>query len=254
MLVMSGCSTVSDPADLTLLNYGAISVQATHGDNGTGKAVATAIFFAAYAASIPDSRTPANYCQFSTVDTTTSPVQGETFAGASLGMLFGRGAGSSSATLPYDAQFKRYASTVPNTYVTGDSVKVMVPGDTSGFPGAMISVRLAEPLAPEPFVLPPAGSPLTVRWNASPDSTTAILLSLKYANPASSPYPNEQIFCSLKDDGSEVLSAVAMGPVLASPAAMRSLQITRWRTQIATPNAASLLHIVSSIDTLIKLQ
>ena len=201
-----------------------------------------------------DSRTPLNYCQYSVVDTTTAPLAGGISGGTPLTYLFGRGAIFNTVDVPYDAANKRYVAGSPTTYTSGDSLKVLVTGDVTGFPASTVSVRLAEPLTPEPVVLPAAGLPMLVRWNASPDTTSAIIISLKYANPANSPYPNEQILCSLKDDGTEDLPATALAPVLASPASMRSLTLTRWRTQYVTPSTTSLLHVVTSIDTVIKLQ
>jgi hypothetical protein len=251
---LGACSSATDPQKLTLLKYGAISLHAVNGAGGVANATSSAIFFEAYSANIPDSRTPLNSCQYSTVDTTTTSLSGGISGGTPLSFLFGRGAIFTSVDVPYDTANKRYLSSTTTAYTAGDSLKVLVAGDPSGFPASTISVRLAEPLAPEPVFLPAAGSPMVVRWNASSDSTTGIIISLKYANPATSPYPNEQILCSLKDDGNEALPATALAPLLASPASMRSLTLTRWRTQYVTPSTTSLLHIVTSIDTLIKLQ
>lgn len=240
-------------ADSELVEYGALTLFATSGPASTAKATTTAIFFEAFSANVPDSRNQANYCQYSSVDTTNTATRGALRAGTSLTFQFGTAASATLLVLPFDDTNKRYASAVPTTYQAGDSIKVSVPGEVGGFPASSISLRLAEPLFPAPLSLPPAGQPLLVQWNASSDTTTAIIIAIKYANPSTSLYPNEQILCSLKDDGSETIPGAALAPVLASPANMRSLLLTRWRTNVVRPTGTTLLHIVSSVDTLIKL-
>ena len=43
-----------------------------------------------------------------------------------------------------------------------------------------------------------------------------------------------------------------MSALLASPASLRSLTITRWRTNEKVLNDKTLLHIVSTIDTTVS--
>jgi hypothetical protein len=252
LMLAQACSNPTTE-NRTLYRFGAVTVHATSGPGATALASTSAIFFEAYSAITPDSRTPQNYCQYSLVDTTTSTAAGTFSAGSPLSLLFGAGTATRSQTLSYDNIARRYLSPAPVSYVAGDSLRVAVPGDAAGYPAAGITVRLAEPLRPEVVTLPAKDSALTIRWNASTDTTSAIIIALKYANPATSAYANEQILCVLKDDGGEDIPYSALGPVLASPASMRSLLLTRWRTQVVLPNATSLLHIVSSVDTLVKL-
>jgi hypothetical protein len=113
-------------------------------------------------------------------------------------------------------------------------------------------VPLAEPVLPGDLQVPPFGAPLNVTWTASADTTSAIVLSLKYANPITSPYANEQIYCTLKDDGAFSLPATALTYFLAAPGASRTLQLTRWRTRALLIDDKTLLHIASSVDTIIK--
>ncbi len=116
-----------------------------------------------------------------------------------------------------------------------------------------VTVRLAEPIIPEDITTPLANSDMAVRWNAG-DATSAIILTIRYANPANSTYANEQLLCSLRDDGSEDILSTALGPFLLSPANMRSVKLTRWRTQVVQPDTRSILHIVSTVDSTAKLK
>jgi hypothetical protein len=40
--------------------------------------------------------------------------------------------------------------------------------------------------------------------------------------------------------------------LLASPSALRSATLIRWRTQEMRPDSSSLLHIVSTVDTIVR--
>ena len=90
--------------------------------------------------------------------------------------------------------------------------------------------------------------------NASSDTTAAILLSLKYNNPTTSSYPNEQIFCSAKDDGRFEIPAGALTALRASPASLRTITLTRFRTnESLLPDNRTLLHVATTVDTVLAL-
>jgi hypothetical protein len=125
---------------------------------------------------------------------------------------------------------------------------VSIPGGER-FPASNVTVKLAEPIIPGAVAIPAAGQPLVVTWNATNDATTAVRLSLRYANPASSTFANEQVFCSLRDDGRTEIPANALASFLASPNARRSLTLTRFRTNEARPGPNALLHIATTVDT-----
>ena len=113
-------------------------------------------------------------------------------------------------------------------------------------------MRLAETLIPGAVAIPAPGASLSVTWNASTDTTAAILLSLKYNNPTTSSYPNEQIFCALKDDGKFEIPPSGLTAFLAAPNSSRSLRLTRWRTRETLIDPKTILHIATSIDTTVK--
>jgi hypothetical protein len=209
------------------------------------------VFFDAFTASVPDSYSQrSDQCTFSNVDTTKSVTTGVLKAGTSISFAYG----SSTLSLPFDSTLLRYAnpSATPFVYSNGDIARVSVPGVAGGFPASTISVPLAEPVIPGDVQVPPFGSPLNITWTASADTTSAIILALKYANPVTSPYANEEIYCALKDDGAFSLPATALTYFLAAPGATRTLQLTRWRTRAVLIDDKTLLHIASSVDTIVK--
>ena len=155
--------------------------------------------------------------------------------------------------MPYDSVLIRYATpTSPSlSYAAGDAVQVTIPGDAAVYPGGSISVRLAEPLVPGVITVPTGTTPMNFSWNTplAGDTTSAIILSLRYANPATNGVANEQIYCALKDDGVHALPTSALSAFLASPNDKRSLVMTRWRTREVSLDNRTILHIATSIDT-----
>lgn len=247
---IAACNGLSD-SQATVNHYGAINITARSAAATRATANATVVFFDAFTVNVPDSYSQrTDQCTFANVDTTTSVTTGALKAGTSVGFAFG----SSTLTLPYDSTLLRYANpaAAPFVYSNGDIARVTVAGATPGFPASTISVPLAEPVIPGDIQVPPFGSALNVTWTASADTTTAIILSVKYANPVTSSYANEQIYCTLKDDGAFALPATALTYFLAAPGATRTLQLTRWRTRSLLIDDKTLLHIASSVDTIVK--
>lgn len=244
------CSKLTE-ANPTVNRYGAVNITARGSSASSASASATVIFFEAFSAAVPSSVLQAtDQCAYSTVDTTKSFPSGVKKAGDQVTLSIG----ANTVTLPYESGLFRYANvaTSPFTYRSGDAVVANIPGSTDGFPSASISVRLAETLIPGAVAIPAPGAPLAVTWNASTDTTAAILLSLRYNNPTTSSYPNEQIYCSLKDDGKFDIPASGLTAFLAAPNASRSLRMTRWRTRESLLDPKTMLHIATSIDTTVK--
>lgn len=252
LLPMAACLNVVDNNN-NLYQYGAVTVRGQGGGAAQVAATTSAVFFSALSATVPDSRNVQNSCAFSAVDTLPRTEQGDLRAGSALSMLIGAGSSKGTIALPYVSTNVSYVGTQGFTYKAGDSATVAVPGDASGFTASGISIRLAEPIVPEDITVPLANNPMTVKWNPG-DSTSAIILSIRYANPINSTYANEQVLCSLRDDGTEDIAATALGPFLLSPLNKRSVKITRWRTQVVQPNLRSILHIVSTVDSTAKLK
>ncbi|MEO7362850.1 MAG: hypothetical protein ABI120_21135 [Gemmatimonadaceae bacterium] len=251
LVPLASCLSVVDNNN-NLYQYGAVTVRGL-GGGAQASANASGVFFSALSASIPDSRLVQNSCAFSAVDTTTPVSRGDLRAGSAVTLISGAGSSKTTTTLSFNSTNVSYVGAEGFSYKAGDSATVSVPGDAAGFPGSSVTVRLAEPIIPADITTPLANDPMLVRWNVG-DSTSAIILSIKYANPITSTYANEQVVCSLRDDGAEDIAATALGPFLLSPLAKRSVKITRWRTSAVQPGTRSLLHIVSTVDSTAKLK
>ena len=246
----AACSKLTE-SNPTPNRYGAVNIKAHGASASSASANATVIFFEAFSAAVPSSVLQAtDQCAYATVDTATTFTTGVKKAGDQVTLSIG----TKTVNLPYESGLFRYANvaTSPFNYSSGDAVVANIPGATDGFPSASISVRLAETLIPGAVAIPTPAAPLVVTWNASSDTTAAILLSLRYSNPTTSSYPNEQIFCSLKDDGKFEIPASGLTAFLAAPNASRSLRLTRWRTRESLLDPKTILHIATSIDTTVK--
>jgi hypothetical protein len=244
---LTGCTGLDQTAP-TANRYASFSIRAKNSTNGRAVARATAIIFEAYTAGVPNSAlNRTDQCVYSQVDTSTAVVKGVKKAGntATLGIS------GTTVPLPYDDIYFRYATpeNVTFAYNRGDVVSASIPGAADVYPSATITVPLAEPIIPGTIRIPTGTEPMQFTWNGPNDSTSAVILSLRYANPATSPYANEQIYCSLNDDGVHQLPTTVLTAFLASPNSKRSLTLTRWRTREALPDSRTILHIASSVDT-----
>jgi hypothetical protein len=243
--MLTGCSGIADDAP-PLEKYGAVNFLGKRTGSNTASAVTTVVFFEAVGLQIPNSSLQqTDQCVFSPVDTLPTAARGDRKAGSAIGITVG----GSTRQLTYVDAEQRYITPVgqPIRYAVGDVGQVTVPGDGTNFPAISGSVKLVEPLEVGPVVVPAAGQNMSVTWNGTNDPTAAIILQLKYPNPAATSFANEQVYCALKDDGAVVIPGGLLTQFQAA-GTRRSLTLVRWRTNLVSNNDAR-LHLTSSIDT-----
>lgn len=243
--LLGACSGITD-AESGVRRYGAVNFVGKRTATGQGSAQATVVAFESVGLQVPNSALQQNdQCLYTVVDTVTPVARGDRSAGASVSILV---AGTTRA-LPYSASEFRYATAAdaPIIYNAGDVAQVSLPGNGDSFPPIAGSVKLAEPLELGPVTLPTGGGDLTVTWNGTNDPSAAIILQLKYANPATSTFANEQIYCALRDDGTVVLPGGLLNPFQLATT-RRSLTLIRWRTNYVPTDAVN-LHLTTSVDT-----
>lgn len=254
-IVALGACTKLTEYESSTNRYGAIDIRGKGTSATDARAAVTAIFFESVNASVPNSAS-ASYqsdeCQYGPIDTLTPDPRGQFRAGAELAVT----AGTAMATVPYDELNARYSS--PSTgsfnYKAGDAAQVTIPGNGTLYPGAGISVKLAEPLVPGPVVLPATGQPLVITWTATNDATSSIVLSVRYATTASGTRANEQILCAAKDDGRFELSSAAIATLRISPASLRTISMIRFRSNETLLDDRTLLHVATSVDTVFAIR
>jgi hypothetical protein len=247
---LSACSNITE-STTQLNNYGAITISAKNAASGRATATINAVFFQGLSATAPNSALQqGDQCAYALIDTTSGGATGSLKVGESLSLTFA----GTSVVMPYSTAFFRYepATGMNLSYTAGESATISVPGAAGVFPAAAITVKLAEPLVPGPLVVPAVGSSLNVTWNATNDASAAIILSVRYGATPTSTVANEQIYCALKDDGAFQVPATGLAEFLASPSSLRSVTLIRWRSQEVSPDASTLLHVVSTVDTVIR--
>jgi hypothetical protein len=247
---LTACSSVTE-SNAKLSSYGAVTITGKNAPAGRATATINAVFFQGLSATAPNSALQqGDQCAYALVDSTTGGATGSLKVGESLALTF---AGASVA-MPFSSAFARYEPATGSvlSYAAGDMATLNVPGLAGTFPAASISVKLAEPIIPGRLVVPAVGLPLDVTWNATNDATAAIILSVRYGTTPTSTAPNEQIYCALKDDGAFQVPASGLAAFIASPPALRSATMIRWRTKEVRPDSSTLLHIVSTVDTIVR--
>jgi hypothetical protein len=251
LLPAAACDGVNQP--LPIANrYMAVNITGRHGGAGQVSAGATVILFEAYTTAVPNSaQQQGDQCTLTPLlDTLGTEVRGQRQAGTAATLVVA----GQTLTLPYSTLLSRYATAAnaPFTYRAGDEGVATLPGDATVFPAASIGVKLAEPLVPGPLAAPVDGQPIAVTWNGTNDPTAAVQLSLRFASPITASGANTQLLCAVRDDGAFDIPAAALATFQVAPAATRSLKITRWRTNEAQPDPRTLVHISSSVDTIVR--
>lgn len=251
-LILSACSDL-DSSPPVERRYGSLVIEGTNASQTEVSATAMAIFFTTTATTaVPSSSESQNdACIPTTVDTTAFEVIGSDRAGEELTLQIG----AEPIPMEWHATGFRYQTppTAPFTYTSGTSAQISVPGNGEVFPAGNVSVLLAEPIF-APDVTVSSTENMVVTWNASSNPTSAVLLSLRYADPANAGYGNMQIVCQLKDDGSMVIPLSGLTDVLASPPMHRSLTLSRYRTNEVNLDDVTLLHINSQVLTEVTLK
>jgi len=246
LVAATGACAGSTEIQQTGQKYGAVNFVGKRTVAGNGSASVTFVAFEGAGVQVPNSSAQQNdQCVYASVDTSTVAARGDRSAGDAISIVVA----GVTRSLPYSASELRYATPAgaPITYAAGDIAQVLVPGNGNSFPAMSGSVKLAEPIELGPLATPTSGANLTVTWNGTNDATAAVILQIKYPNPVTSTYANEQVYCALKDDGSVNIPAGLLNPFLVA-SSKRSLTLVRWRTNLVSANGAN-LHFTSSTDT-----
>jgi hypothetical protein len=133
-------------------------------------------------------------------------------------------------------------------FTPGASVTFGIPGAPNGYPQASITGATARPLQLGPIdTNPPDSVGLVLTWNPSADSS-AVVISLQYGSSSDRTTPDQQIYCSLADDGVDTLNLLKTLRWKQAPAATRSVTAYRWRTTIRPVSDQAIAIVISQYD------
>lgn len=249
---LAACENLSsDPPPIR--RWGSIGIEGTTSSATTVDASVMAIFFDAPQAAITNSTAAAanDACRLFGLDADTVDLEGTNQAGETLALTVGQ----QTIPMTWKPFFFRYESDeqTPFTYSSGQSATINIPGNGDVYPAGSISVQLAEPLI-VPDVTMSATQPMTITWNATNSSSSAVLLNLLYASPGSTGSANMLLSCELKDDGNLQIPQNLLTDFMASPTVHRKLVMTRFRTNQVDLDSRTLLHINSAVVTDVTLK
>lgn len=229
--------------------YIAVNLPATE----QGGATAKALFFVDPGGLrfLPNSRFPADTCGIRPFAPGSGPlvplgVQ-YLFAGDSITMqtdsatAFLMPSASPDGSISYELSGQDAVPITP-----GSEVTFSIPGAPDGYPPSTLAGLTAGPYTLGPIdTLPDETVGLSISWSPAGDDSSAVNLSLQYATQGSSVL-DEQIFCSLRDDGAYMIPARLIDGWRSSTGP-RHVDSYRWRSTIGA-GQTQLLGIVAQYN------
>jgi hypothetical protein len=128
----------------------------------------------------------------------------------------------------------------------GETVTITVPGVPGGFANGTISVLTARGFTLGPInPSPPADEGLDLTWTPAGDDSTKLLISLQYG--VGGIEANQQIFCSLVDDGAAQIPSQLVTGWRNATTGSRKFEAARWRVA-AKEVTGGVLLVVSAFE------
>jgi hypothetical protein len=225
-----------DPQPVPQSDYGIIGLRTIVSTNDTILSP-EALFYRAGVLGLPTSRVAVDRCQVADYP---NPTQGGGLprfldAGDSVAVSTTASTKYLFPTIDLDGESYLLRETDRFPFHPGERVTITVPGAAGGFANGTISIITATgftfgPIEPQPA----AGDPLELTWSPAGDDSTKILLSLQYGVDQFE--PDEQIFCSLVDDGAAEVESLYLTGWRNATTGSRRYEAARWR--VATRNVS----------------
>jgi hypothetical protein len=246
-LALTGCLSASDPAPIQ--PFGTVSLTSVPNAGGAS-ARPFARFFRARRNQVRavNSRLITNRCTVGsfTPGSTAAEQFGDLSAGAALGLTIGP-VQTSIPQRPIGAASFNYQTAEAITFTPGDSARISVPGEVGQFPAAELTVKTAEAFTVAPVAIPAIGDNLDITWTPAGDTSSAMLISLRYADEGATTL-NTQIFCDVSDGGQITIESNLLSGWVAAEAGLREVAASRVRTDQTGSDEGFLLHALSSYD------
>jgi hypothetical protein len=236
-----------DPDPVPESNYGVIGLTAVVSSTDTILSP-EALFYRTGLLGLPTSRVAGDQCQVAAYPTPNQGTQLPRFldAGDSVAV-------STATTTKYlfpivGADGESYVLDAADRFPfhPGENVTITVPGAAGGFANGTISVLTAQGFTLGPInPSPPPGEPLALTWSPAGDDSTKMLVSLQYG--VGQLQANQQIFCSLVDDGAAEVSSLTATQWRGATAGSRKVEAARWRVALKEVTGGVLL-VVSAFE------
>lgn len=244
LMALAGCL---DPDPVPESNYGVIGLTTVVTPTDTILSP-EALFYRTGLLGLPSSRVGSDQCQVAAYPTPARSSQLPRFldAGDSVAVSTATTTKYLFPTVGVNGETYVLEQTDRFPFRPGENVTVTVPGAPGGFANGTISVLTAHAFTLGPIaVSPPLGEGLNLTWTPAGDDSTKMLISLQYGVGESQ--PNQQIFCSLIDDGAAEVSPALLTQWRMATAGSRRAEAARWRVAVKEVTGGVLL-VVSAFE------
>lgn len=237
------CMEASSPSSVP---YGFVTLVAQQSPTGYA-ASPIGSFFSASGLSVPTAASPWDSCRLQTYSRASVGL-GEVYpnlgAGAAIQLqLTGRTDSLFPVALGREVQYRLRGASVP--YLPGDSVRVVIPGASGGYPPLTFKAKTAEALAVTDFGTPAVGSRLDLRWNPGHDLNNTVAFAFRYG-ALDADTLNSQVVCQFRDDGADSIPSRYMGAW--AQARTRTWVVSRVRTYVAPVAGNGYFDFISTFD------
>lgn len=246
VLVLAGCKLSSDlPSSVPA---GVINIVADSTGPGQFIVRPVGIFFNKSNVVIPDSRLVVDSCQYGIYDSTANspPISREwVSAGPSVGVQTDQATGTLVPDTSGDLVSYVLSDGGALPFTPGSDVTFAVSG-SDAFPAMTLTANTAGPYAFGPVDTLPSDA-LDLTWSPADGNESAVFISLQFASDPNAVRPDQQILCSVHDDGAFTVNPqLAVRWHQATPGTRRILSY-KWRTTTKVVNGAQLV-VISQFD------
>ncbi|MFA6166228.1 MAG: hypothetical protein WC700_06430 [Gemmatimonadaceae bacterium] len=237
------CMDSTSPASVP---YGFVSFVAQQSGSGfTASPIGT--FFGASGLGVPTAVAPWDSCRQQTYTRSTVGL-GEVYPNLNAGSIIqlkvsGRTDSLFPGAVGAETQYRLRGASIP--YVPGDTVSVVIPGTSDGYPAISFKAKSAEVLAVTDFGAPTGSSRLDLRWNAGQDLNSTVAFSFRYG-ALNADTLNTQVYCQYRDDGADSIPAKYM--TVWAQAKTKTWVATRVRTYVAPVARNGYFDFISTFD------
>ena len=236
-----------DPEPVPESDYGVIGLTTVVSGSDTTLSP-EALFYRTGPLGLPTSRVASDQCQIAVYPTPSPNTQLPRFLDAGDSVAVSAVASTKYLFPTIDANGESYVLRAADRFPfsPGETITITVPGVPGGFANGTISVLTARgftmgPISPSP----PTGEGLDLTWTPAGDDSTKLLVSLQYG--VGQLQANEQIFCSLVDDGTAEVSNLLLTRWRTATTGSRKVEAARWRVA-AKEVSGGVLLVVSAFE------
>ncbi len=241
--VIVACTDSTSPSSVP---YGFVTFVAQQSGSGyTASPIGT--FFGASGLGVPTAVSPWDSCRQQTYSRSAvglGDVYPSINAGSAIQLkVSGRTDSIFPSQVGREVQYRLRAGSIP--YAPGDTVSVVIPGSSDGYPAITFKAKSAEVLTVVDFGTPTGGSRLDLRWNAGQDLNSTVAFSLRYG-ALNADTVNTQVYCQFRDDGADSIPAKYMA--VWAQAKTKTWVATRVRTYVAPVARNGYFDFISTFD------